>query len=504
MGQILSIQTALCLPTPDIEALIQGRLITALPQMFLRPGQTFALYPVDTASQLPCEKYYCASFLPVANNAVTHQGVLLQPRQLSLVAQTEQLELPLLVNETVQVKAWARCEFCEILDNTAPLDVLSKLTIWAKEALQEMLQKRQHIFFAYLRVYQLSQPQDVSANLSQKEKLGKFIGLPNSLTASVANPVLSDNTFAIRKQQLEKRQPPLHQELEELLGALTPVNIPAAKQLEQDIQIFLGWRHPLQLASNDTDLTWINKIASVGNSSDGNSFEKLVRKSLLKLGFTGSRLDPSGTGGAGGMDFYCEYPYPVVGECKATKSEKVPDSTPAQLLRIGMNHLGKTQYEHAVKLIVAAGDLNSFAKRTATENSMNVITPETLQKLVELQASYKNSINLLELKECFQQAPFGIADEKVNNYIDKVKQDIKLRAQLVKLVKKYQENTDYERASVDALHGYIAGVSIKMKPQELHDILVELSSPLAGYLGRVKGEDWRRDRFYYLRDLQIS
>ncbi|MBW4601276.1 MAG: DUF1802 family protein [Calothrix sp. FI2-JRJ7] len=504
MSSSIMINTALCLPTPDIEALIQGRLIVALPRMFLRPGQTFALYPVDIQSQLPYEKYYRASFLPVANTAVTHQGVLLQPPQLSLVAQTEQLQLPLLVDETVQVKAWARCEFCEILDNTAPLDVLSKLTIWAKEALQEILQQRQHIFFAYLRVYQLSQPQDVSANLGQKERLGKFIGLPNSLTASEVNSVLSDNTFAIRKQQLEKRQPLLHQELQELLGALTPVNIPAAKQLEQDIQIFLGWRRPLLAASNDIDLSWIRKIAEVGNSSDGHSFEKLVRRSLLKLGFTGSKLNPEGSGGAGGMDFYCEYPYPVVGECKATKSEKVPDGTPAQLLKIGMNHLGKTQYESAVKLIVAAGELNTFAKRTATENSMNVITPKTLQKLVELQTNYKNSINLLELKECLQQAPFGIADEKVNKYIDKINQDIKLRAQLVELVKKYLENTGYERASVDALHGFVAGASIKIQPQELHYILVELASPLAGYLGRIKGEDWRRDRFYYLRDLQIS
>ncbi|BAZ14049.1 hypothetical protein NIES4071_58890 [Calothrix sp. NIES-4071] len=135
------------------------------------------------------------------------------------------------------------------------------------------------------------------------------------------------------------------------------------------------------------------------------------------------------------MDFYCEYPYPMVGECKATKSEKVPDSTPAQLLKIGMNHLGKAQYDNAIKLIVAAGELNSFAIRTATENGMNVITPETLQKLVELQASYKNSINLLELKECLLSSPFGIADEKVNNYIDKVNQDITLRARLVQLVK---------------------------------------------------------------------
>ncbi|BDA72163.1 unknown protein [Calothrix sp. PCC 7716] len=410
----------------------------------------------------------------------------------------------MLVDETVQVKAWARCEFCEILDHTANLDILSRLTIWAKEALQAIIQQRQQIFLAYLRVYQLPQPQDVSANLGQKEKLGKFIGLPNSLTASEVNPVLSDNTFAIRKQQLEKRQPPLHQELEELLGALTSINIPAAKQLEQDIQIFLGWRRPLQPASNDTDLTWIHKIAEVGNSSDGHSFEKLVRRSLLKLGFTGSKLNPEGAGGAGGMDFYCEYPYPVVGECKATKSEKVPDGTPAQLLKIGINHLKTTQYTRAIKLIIAAGKLTSYAQRTATEHDMNVITPETLQKLVELQASYKNSINLLELKEYLQQALFGIADDKVNHYIYKVNQDIQLRAQLIELVKKYQENTGYKRASVDALHGYVAGASIRIKLQELHDILVELSSPLAGYLGRIKGEDWRRDRFYFLRDLLIS
>ncbi len=71
-------------------------------------------------------------------------------------------------------------------------------------------------------------------------------------------------------------------------------------------------------------------------------------------------------------------------------------------------------------------------------------------------------------------------------------------------MKKYINNTGSEQANVDALHGIVAGESIKIQPRELHEILVELSSPLAGYLGRIKGEDWRRDRFYYLRDLQIS
>jgi len=107
------------------------------------------------------------------------------------------------------------------------------------------------------------------------------------------------------------------------------------------------------------------------------------------------------------------------------------------------------------------------------------------------------------LKQSLQQAPFGLADDKVNSYIDQVQQDIKLRSQIVKLVKTYLENTGFERASVDALHGAYANPRPPqpLQPQELHEILLELSSPLTGYLGRIKGSDWRRDRFYFLRDL---
>ena len=69
---------------------------------------------------------------------------------------------------------------------------------------------------------------------------------------------------------------------------------------------------------------------------------------------------------------------------------------------------------------------------------MNVITPETLEKLVELQSHYEGCVNLLELKQCLQQEPFGLADDKVNSYIRKIEQDIKLRSHLVQLIKYYQ------------------------------------------------------------------
>ncbi|MDZ7991243.1 MAG: DUF1802 family protein [Nostoc sp. EfeVER01] len=481
MNNFAVINTAICLPAPDVEALIQGRTIMAMSKNYIVPERQFALYSMDSSiNVLPVEQYYQTNFLANAKTALAQVSV-----------------------ETISIKAWVRCEKCEPLHNTESLSALSPLTIWTTEALKEILRQRHNIFLLYLRVYQL--PKLITFSIKANSQ---FIYLNEPLTISEANPVLNDRTFAQRKHQLENRQPPLHPELEELQSAIASLSIsqPAAKQLDDDIKVFLGWSSDKPTNSLDLDLPWIHKIAEVGNSSDGHTFEKLVRRGLLKLGFTGSGLNPDAMGGAGGMDFYAEQPYPIVGECKATKTEKVPDGTPAQLLKIGMNHLGKFQYDNSIKLIVAAGELNFYASRTATENQMNVISPETLQKLVELQAHYKNSINLLELKECLQQAPFGLAEDKINTYIDKVEQSIRLRSHIVQLVKNYLENSGIESAGVESLHGAYFGSHPPqpIKTPEMHEILIELSSPLTGYLGRIKGSDWKSDRFYFLRDLPIN
>ncbi|MGB3642292.1 MAG: hypothetical protein WBA39_32625 [Rivularia sp. (in: cyanobacteria)] len=134
---------------------------------------------------------------------------------------------------------------------------------------------------------------------------------------------------------------------------------------------------------------------------------------------------------------------------------------------------------------------------------MNVITPETLEKLVELQSHYQGCVNLLELKECLQQKPFGLAEDKVNSYISKIEQDIKLRSRLVKLVKIYLQNSNMDSTGVEALHGAYLGSHPPQPLQikEMHEILIELSSSLMGYLGRVEGADWKSDKFYFLRDL---
>lgn len=99
----------------------------------------------------------------------------------------------------------------------------------------------------------------------------------------------------------------------------------------------------------------------------------------------------------------------------------------------------------------------------------------------------------------------GRSDEDIDRFISQTYQDVELRSHIVKLIKNYQENANSESADLSALHAiYVVSQPPQpLKPEEMHDILVELSSPLIGYLGRNNGADWKADRFYFLRDLTV-
>ncbi|MEG4285276.1 DUF1802 family protein [Microcoleus sp. A006_D1] len=488
MSTSVLIYNALRLPVADVEALILGRSIVAVPRKFINPGQKFALYPADISiNLLPHEQHYRSSFLPVAQNALAQ-----------------------LNSEKVSITAWARCEFCQMLNDPESLEALSQLTVWTTEVLQQTLLEKPYLFLAYLRVYLLPQPLEVPVHPS-----GNFVSLPKSLTVTDSTPVLSESIFAKRRQQLEKLEPPEHPELEELQSALVHLSItnPKAKQLDAELKMFLGWSEKSPTTQPDPDLGWIQTISQVGNSSDGDGFEKLVRKSLIKLGFGNSNsnpkasLDPESTGGAGGLDFYCETPYQVVGECKATKSETVADGTPAQLIKLGHKHL-QEQYNCCIKIIMAAGQLNRHANKTAIGNHMNVIRPETLQRLVELKAKHPGSVNLLDLKPCLEQEPFGEdADVKVNRYIERVWDKIKVRSQIVQAVKQlcYSDSEFPTVVEIKVQYNAKFATDFKLTYPSVRDLTIELSSPLTGYLGRrEKGNDAEGDRFYFLRDLLLD
>ncbi|AFZ27000.1 protein of unknown function (DUF1802) [Cylindrospermum stagnale PCC 7417] len=488
MNQQFSLPTALCLPVPDIEALIQGRTVAALPRMFLRPGQRFALYPVDvSANQLSIEKYYRSNFLPNAQTAIKQVN-----------------------SKTVSIKAWAKCELCQILDKSKPLDILSQLTIWTPEVFEAIIQKQQNIFLAYLRVYHLPQFCEVPVSANIQDKLGKFVGLPN-IAAFEAKPILDDQIFSQRKHQLEKLEPPQNRELEELQSALSQIantNL-AAQQLENDIKIFLGWSSEQTANRLDSDLDWIKTIETLGDRSieleekkstyqAGTDFENIARKSLNFLGF---KVETAYKGGAGGLDLFCSKPYPIVCECKAGRL--IPSGTVEELIKLGGMHLGSELFFNSVKLIIGPGKPSPDTQKAAQQWKVSIINAMTLQKLVELKAKYPGAINLVELQKYLQP---GQIDHKIDEYIDKVEIQIKLRSHIIQVLKNYLELAKRERAGVEALH---ATYLTSHPPQplnsiELREILIELSSPLTGYVGRIKGEDWRRDRFYYLRDLPIN
>lgn len=488
MIESVLIDKALSLPAPDIEALVQGRMIVAMPRTFIDRGWQFALYPCNTSINfLPTDRHYHPTFLHTAETAINQ-----------------------LCAEKVLIKAWARCDLCEMPNEAKFLESLSQLTIWTTEALQETLQQRQHLFLTYLRVYQLPQPIEVSTNLINQQKIGKFVGLPNSLVVTESSPVLSDRIFTQRRRQLEKLEPPLHPELEELQSAIAQLNNPAAQQLNNEIKQFLGWSSNLPIQQLTSQPAWINTIAELGNRTKeldegksnyqaGTDFENVVRDSLELLGFT---IDYSHKGGAGGLDLFCSKPYPLVGECKAGR--KIPNTTAVQLLNLGTLRLqSKERFLQAAKLIIGPGELTTQLEEAAEIQGMAIINPETLEKLVKLQSKYRGSVDLFKLKEYLKP---GRADDEVEKYIEKVSREIKLRSHIVELVKNILENAGLEEAGIDVLFGaYVTSKPPQpLQLQEMHNILIELSSPLTGYLGRKQGSDWQRDRFYFLRDLQVE
>ena len=486
MSKSILLQTALALPNPDIEALIEGRMIAAMPRMFLNPpGRTFALYPANfSVDLLSGDGYYRSHFLPVAQKALAQ-----------------------LNSDKVSIKAWAKCELCQMVNEPESLEALSRLTVWKTEALQQILQQRPFIFVAYLRVYLLPQPLEMPVQSS-----GNFVSLPNSLNVTDSTPVLSESIFAKRRQKLEKLEPPEHPELEELQSALVHLSTtnPNAKQLDTEIKMFLGWSSEKPVKPIQPDLAWIKTIAALGNRTKeldtsisnyqaGTDFEIVVRDSLEFLGFT---IDYAHKGGAGGLDLFCSKPYPLVGECKAGK--KIPNDTAVQLLNLGTLRLrDPALLRRVTKLIIGPGEPTPQLKDAAQLHGMAIMNPETLEKLVKLQSNYPNSVDLFKLKEYLKP---GKSDDEVAKYIEQVEQEIKLRSHVISILKKYHENSGSEQASVDALSGAfsMSKPPKQLSREELHEILIELSSPLTGFLGRIKGDDWRRDRFYFLRDLLLD
>jgi hypothetical protein len=478
MSDALLLDRVLSLPAADIKALQEGKTIAALPIAQVPKGWNFILYPHSESESLT----------------------------------------------DIKLETWAVCEGFKMIHEAEQLSVLSALTLWSQSELKKLFEERGHLSLTLLRVYHLPQPIAILGTATSEIKLGKFIGLfhfgeafKESVRVTKILPILSETVFANRHRQITSFHPPEHPALEELQDAISRYaqTHPTAKALDHDLRAFLGWANPQETPKLTPE--WVKEIITSGNSSDGDLFEKRVRQGFVILGFTNTlkdpkvSLDPEASGGAGGVDFYCELPYPIVGECKASKNQKVNDNkegAPFQLIKLGQKHLQPEGFSRAIKIIMAPGELTKDTNQTAIGNQMNVMRPETLQRLVELKTAHPGAIDLFELKPCLASEPFGTdADAKVNQFIDHTWRKIKVRLDIIKAVKALKEDGDGQVTASDVRNRFNAFAEHQDKlatPEIAHDLLIELSSPLTGYLGRIKGSIWESDRFYFLRDLAIK
>jgi hypothetical protein len=466
---MISIVNGLRTSPTNLDALKRGKVVSTFSKTYLAPDKSFALYP----------------------------------------------DLQIKNSDLVTVDLWAECKSCENIDITFGIEKLSQLTALPSEELEAIFQQRASIFLLVLRVYKL--PNSIQV---QQQSTGNFIPLPEIVTISEKLPILDDEQFKEIQEQskdlellIVPKQPSDYFETDDDFLAINPslLNDPSSK-LNDDLDASTkGEKY------QNHDLSWIQTISSLGDRSiegdksessyqAGTKFENIVKQSLEFLGFT---VDISHKGGAGGLDLFCSHPYPVAGECKAGRSKS--DKAVEQVDRIAKRILKQNYLLASGLVILGSGDEPSkqlvesaIASKVAGSIKISIIKAITLQKLVELKAKYDGAIDLFELKKCLQG---GQIDKKIDEYIQKVESEIKLRSQIVQIVKEEQYADQY--VSVTEIRStynakYVTEPIQRLGDPVVKDLLIELSSPLAGYLGRVKGNGEKGDRFYYLRDLPIE
>ena len=457
---MISIVNGLRISATNLDALRSGAIVGAFSKTFLAIDRAFALYP----------------------------------------------DLQIENSDLVTVDLWAECKSCENIDNTFDLLELSQLTALSIEELKSIFQQRASIFLLVLRVYKL--PNTIQV---QQQSTGNFVPLPETITISEKIPILDDEQF----QQIQDQSKDL--ELSIISSQFPDIALDDEDFLRINSNILSAETQEVIDEENQINdsLSWIKTISKLGDRSietdksknnwqAGTDFENIVKRSLEFLGFT---VDRTHKGGAGGLDLFCSKPYPIAGECKAGKSKS--DKAVEQIDRIAKRIL-KENYLLASGLIILGSGEEPTKQLIASANSskvagsikINIIKAITLQKLVELKAKYDGAINLLEIKNCLQG---GQIDDKIDEYIQKVESEIKLRSYIVNTIKNFLTISPFEDIDINIIYGLCAANAPKqLSIEELKEILIELSSPLVGYLGRVEDNGKKCDRFYYLRDLPIE
>ena len=469
IAEDILLDRVLSLSVSDIKALQEGSTIASLPIAQITKGWRFFLYPYTESE--PCND--------------------------------------------VKIEVWATCEDFRLIYEAEELSTLSALTLWSVFDLERLFKERGHLSLALLRVYQLPQPIVIPKIVASGIKLGRFAGLyhfgeefKEAIQVPEAAPILSKTVFSNRYKQISNFQISAHLDLEILQRIIATRTEHIFKEISYDLKYFLGWDDYKDRLSLIENLEWIETINELGDRSKeiegkpksnwqaGTDFENIVKQSLEFLGFG---IDETHRGGSGGLDFFCSTPYPLTGECKCGK--KIPSGTTEELIKLGGMRLPSADdFLASAKIIIGPGHPNPDVITAARKWRVSIIKPMTLQKLAEIHNRFP--IDLIELKKYLNP---GQMDDEIDVYIELHLAKIAIRSHVIKTFKEYLNKTKSSESGVEKFSGFFCNSNAPqhLEDRELHDILIELSSPLTGYLGRIKGGTWKADRFYFLRDLMV-
>jgi hypothetical protein len=259
----------------------------------------------------------------------------------------------------------------------------------------------------------------------------------------------------------------------------------------------LRWIYDItRLADRSIEL----ETGTKSNYQAGTDFENITRTSLEFLGFVANQEH---CGGAGGLDLACSAPFPLVAECKAGHS--IPNNAVEELIRLGVTHLGKDGFEASTKLVIGSGKPTEHLLTAAGPWNVSILSARALQKLVEAKALYPGIFSLDRLRDYLIA---GVVDERIEAFIqEQVLSQLNIHAEVMQLAAKSITEKATETATAEELlqifrHQHPERLSLG--DNEFHDILIELSSPLTGYLKREKSTQKWADRFYFLRELQVN
>jgi hypothetical protein len=459
MVQFSQLPTAFRVPSDNFLALTTGASLVAISRSFIREGQQFVL----TGSDFNADLQECS------------------------------------------IAYWAVCQSSKAISGYYDRAYLSQVTHLPNEEVQKLLDERAN-FLLFLRVYKV--PIETSQTLQFNRQ---FAALSSPIAVVNEFPVISDASFRLRKNQVENCTLPEHPELEAFQSTIAHYakTYSEANTFNADLKAFLGWDNHVIRKSLTDNLSWITTINDLGNRSKeiegepknnwqaGTDFENIVKRSLEFLGFG---IDEAHRGGAGGLDFFCSFPYPLTGECKCGK--KIPSGTTEELIKLGGMRLpSANEFLASTKIIIGPGEPSPDVITAANNWKVSIIKPMSLQKLVELHNQFP--IDLIALKKYLKP---GQVDNEIDTYIELHLVEIRVRAHIVSTLKKFLKDKKIKEIGFEMFCGvfFASNPPQDLSDKDLYNILIELSSPLTGYLGRTKGNTWKDDRFYFLRDLIVS